>query len=244
MYLLSVHIYELKSSYSRETRQSIEFLFLPRFFLIFITFCSLMTCKSVTCKSDVNWQINHIIHKKGIKMSYTERVTMLVLQISSQYWVRSHAIGMKTDKGFFSIVVCWISITILSSSIVDHLLFLFFFFGFLNSRLRVIAELRHGDLFHSANIVSRWIVILFIIVHLSNMALSDMNFCVVKGLCEFITGSTLNNAVFETLTWKSFFDLETQIKILWLLLLLCVCDFLFFLVHAFSSIYFCLQLFA
>lgn len=26
-----------------------------------------------------------------------------------------------------------------------------------NSRLRVIAELRHGDIFHSANIVSRWV---------------------------------------------------------------------------------------
>ena len=33
------------------------------------------------------------------------------------------------------------------------------FFGFIwNRALRVIAELRHGDLFHSANIVSRWVV--------------------------------------------------------------------------------------
>ena len=51
----------------------------------------------------------------------------------------------------------WMSITIVSSSlysVVDvHILMLL-----LNSRLRVIAELRHGDLFHSANIVSRWII--------------------------------------------------------------------------------------
>lgn len=29
-------------------------------------------------------------------------------------------------------------------------------FGWFRSRMRVVAELRHGDLFHSANIVSRY----------------------------------------------------------------------------------------
>jgi hypothetical protein len=35
------------------------------------------------------------------------------------------------------------------------------------SRLRVIAELRHGDLFHSANIVSRCVVCEFLICGLN-----------------------------------------------------------------------------
>ena len=59
----------------------------------------------------------------------------------------------------------------------DHAdIYLFFYW---NSRLRVIAELRHGDLFHSANIVSRWFNMLLIIETLSNVFV----------FCCFVTSS-------------------------------------------------------
>ena len=124
---------------------------------------SSMTCKSVTCKSDVNWQTKHITHKNGIQMSYTERVTMLVLQIFNRCWVRSRGTGRDAEIDSLSKVVLSMNITIMSSS---SFLIICVFVLFWNSRLRVIAELKRNDLCHTANIISRWVsfVCLFVFV--------------------------------------------------------------------------------
>lgn len=49
------------------------------------------------------------------------------------------------------LLICITNFRIISSPFVAYILYLVVWI----SRLRVIAELRHGDLFHSANIVSR-----------------------------------------------------------------------------------------
>lgn len=60
----------------------------------------------------------------------------------------------------FMSLICWTCLLLFLALV----LFLFTNFSFvLYSRLRVIAELRHGDLFHSANIVSRQVWFLHII---------------------------------------------------------------------------------
>lgn len=84
-----------------------------------------------------------------------ERVLQLVINFSrSIKWSFSF---VDFHQGFLTKMQVLMSITIFLESAIHSYLQPFCFIW--NSRLRVIAEIRHGDIFHSANIVSRWVVL-------------------------------------------------------------------------------------
>lgn len=76
----------------------------------FFSHCSSMTCKIVTCKSAASWQIIHITSQKGIKMSFIERATMLVLQIFNLCWVHLLSTGINTNFHFIFEIFFYVGI--------------------------------------------------------------------------------------------------------------------------------------
>ena len=105
---------------------------------------SSMICKNVTCKSGEIGLDKHTKRKKRIQILWIEKDIIQVLRISDLCW------PILLDTGG------WISKCPLFYLQFENLLLsLILLVGCCFSRLRAVAELRHGDLFHSANIVSR-----------------------------------------------------------------------------------------
>lgn len=86
---------------SSHLKLNLHIFLLLRIIHIFFFGYSSMTYKSVTYKSAVNWQTNHITSKKRIKVLYQERVITLALQISNRCCLPSLSTGMFSIFNFF-----------------------------------------------------------------------------------------------------------------------------------------------